>query len=90
MKRLVVRIHHSTHPPFKIKILPNTKVSDVLAYLNLEGDYVLCRASEPNTHFHNEEALYDPLSNDETLIAKFSTEKADAFMEHIAFGEGEI
>ena len=47
MKRILVRIHHSTHPPYRLKILPGTKVSHVLAYLNLNEDYVLSPTDKP-------------------------------------------
>jgi hypothetical protein len=58
LKRLQVRIYNSTHPPFKLKILPGTKVSAVLAYLNLDGDYVLYPISDPAKTFSPEEALW--------------------------------
>jgi hypothetical protein len=74
LKRLQVRIHHSSHPPFKLKILPGTKVSDVLAYLNLDEDYVLCPISDPAKTFTPEEGLFDLISPDAKLVAKLSPE----------------
>jgi hypothetical protein len=59
MKRVLVRIHHSTHPPFKLQIRPGTRVSDVLVYLNLTEDYVLHPLSYPTKTFISEEDLYD-------------------------------
>jgi hypothetical protein len=71
MKRLLVRIHHSTHPPFKLKLHPGTKVSDVLAYLNLdEEDYVLSSLDDPQKHYTSTEVLYDLIASDAKLIAK--------------------
>ena len=74
MKRCKIRIEHSTHPPFKLKILPGTKVSDVLAYLNLDEDYVLSSISDPATTFSPQEALYNLIENDQKLVAKLSPE----------------
>jgi hypothetical protein len=74
LKRLQVRIHHSTHPPFKLKIRPGTKVSDVLAYLNLGEDYVLFPVSVPSKTFTPEEDLYGLIANDDKLVAKLSPE----------------
>jgi hypothetical protein len=70
MKRFLVRIHHSTHPPYRLKLRPGTKVSDVLAYLNLNEDYVLSPISDPSKIFTPEEVLYDLIKNDEKLIAR--------------------
>jgi len=61
LKRLQVRIYNSTHPP------PGTKVSAVLAYLNLDGSYVLCPISDPAKTFSPEEKLYGLIA-----IAKLS------------------
>ena len=69
LKRLHVHIH-SAHPPCKLKILPGTKVSDVLAYLDLCEDCLLCPISDPMKTFTPEEVLYDLIENDEKLIAK--------------------
>jgi hypothetical protein len=49
------RLTGSTHPPFKLKLRPGTKVSDVLAYLHLGEDYVLTLADDPTKHFFSEE-----------------------------------
>jgi hypothetical protein len=72
MKRLVVRIHHSTHPPFKLKLRPGTKVSDVLAYLHLCENYVLSPIADPRKQYTSIEVLYDLIKNDEKLIATLS------------------
>jgi hypothetical protein len=74
VKHVLVRIHHSTYPPYRLKLLPGTKVSDVLAYLNLDGDYVLCPISDPSKTFTPEESLYNLIANDQKLIAKLSPE----------------
>jgi hypothetical protein len=74
MKRILVRIHHSTHPPFKLKLRPCTKVSDVLAYLHLCDDYVLCAVADPAKIFTPQEVLYDLISTDDKFIAKLSPE----------------
>jgi hypothetical protein len=79
MKRILVRIHHSTHPPFKLRLCPNTKVSDVLAYLNLTEDYVLFSVSDPQKHYANTEVLYDLIESDAKLIAKLSPEAEAKF-----------
>jgi hypothetical protein len=75
LKRLHVRIHHSTHPPYRLKLLPGTKVSDVLAYLNLpDEDYVIYQASDPRKHYTSKEVLYDLIESDAKLIATLSPE----------------
>jgi hypothetical protein len=75
MKRCKIRIHHSTSPPFKLKLRPNTRVSDVLNFLNLdEEDYVLCPLDDPQKHYANTEVLYDLIESDAKLIAKLSPE----------------
>ena len=74
LKRLHVRIHHSTHPPFKLQICPGTKVSAVLAYLNLNDDYVIYPLSDPSKPFTPAEDLYGLIESDEKLIAKLSPE----------------
>jgi len=74
LKRLLVRIHHSTHPPYKLQILPCTKVSDVLVYLNLNEDYVIYRLSDPSKIYTPAEDLYGLIESDEKLIAKLSPE----------------
>jgi hypothetical protein len=76
MKRLHVRIHHSSHPPFKLHIRPNTKVSDVLSYLNLTEDYIIFPLSDPQKHLTPEEDLYGQITNDEKLIATLSPHAA--------------
>jgi len=79
LKRLQVRIHHSTHPPFKLQIRPGTKVSAVLAYLNLTDDYVLLPLSDPAKIFTPEENLYDLISTDDKLIANLSPEAVEKY-----------
>jgi hypothetical protein len=79
VKRLVVRIHHSTHPPFKLQIRPNTRVSDVLAYLNLCEDYVLSPSSDPAKTFMPDEVLYELIESDAKLIATLSPEAAEKY-----------
>lgn len=80
MKRCKIRIEHSTHPPFKLQIRPNTRVSDVLSYLNLtEEDYVLQLLSDPTKTFTSEEDLYEEITNDQKLIATLSPEVAEIY-----------
>jgi hypothetical protein len=74
VKRLKVRIEHSTYPPFKLQIRPNTRVSAVLASLHLCEDYVLIPADDPTKTFSSQEVLYDLVSNDQKLIATLSPE----------------
>ena len=76
MKRLLIRIEGSTHPPFKLKIRPDTTSRDVLSHLKLDEDYVLSPLSDPNKHFSPEEDLHGLLKNDEKLIARISPEAA--------------
>jgi hypothetical protein len=76
MKRLQVRIHHSTHPPYKLKLRPGTKVSDVLASLHLCDDYLLFPLSDPCKTFTPEEVLSDLIENDVKLIAELSPQAA--------------
>jgi hypothetical protein len=73
MKQVVGRIHHSTHPPFKLILCPNTKVSDVLSYLNLpKEDYIIYPVSDPARTLYLEENLCDVIESDAKLIAKLS------------------
>ena len=75
LKRLHVCIHHSTYPPFKLQILPGTKVSDVLTYLHLpEEDYVLCPLDDPQKHYTSTEVLYVLIESGTKLVAKLSPE----------------
>ncbi len=58
-----------------MQLRPGTKVSDVLAYLNLpEKDYVLYPLSDPRKHYANMEVLYDLIESDAKLIATLSPE----------------
>jgi hypothetical protein len=77
MKRCKIRIEHSTHPPYRLKLLPATQVSHVLAYLNLTDNYVLLPLSDPAKTFSPEEKLYGLIANDQKLIAKLSPEAAE-------------
>jgi hypothetical protein len=80
LKRIQVRIHHSTHPPFKLRLRPHTRVSDVLVYLNLPSeDYLLSLANDPTKTFSPEENLYVVIENDQKLIAKLSPEAEAKF-----------
>jgi hypothetical protein len=79
VKHVFVRIEHSNYPPFKLKLRPSTKVSAVLAYLNLDGNYVLCPISDPTKTFTPEENLYDLISPDDKLVAKLSQEAAEKY-----------
>lgn len=85
MKRCKIRVEHSTSPPFKLQIRPNTLVSDVLAYLHLCEDYMLQPLSDPAKTFIPDEDLYELIENDQKLIARLSPEAerkyANAFMQ---------
>jgi hypothetical protein len=90
MKRLKIRVQGSKRPPFRVKIHPSTTPSDILARLQLDDDYVLTLASTPHRSFAKGDDVYALVSDGGKLIAMTSVQAADAFMEHIAFGEGEI
>ncbi len=77
MKRLLIRVENSSHPPFRLQIRPGTRSCDVLVYLKLE-EYVLSPASDPQKHFSLEEDLYHQISNDEKLIAQLSPDAVEA------------
>jgi hypothetical protein len=73
MKRCKIRIEHSTYPPFKLHIRPNTLVSDVLAYLNLpKEDYIIYPVSDPSKTLIPKDVLYDLIDSDAKLIARLS------------------
>ncbi len=75
MKRVLVRIHHSTHPPYRLQLRPGTKVSDVLVYLNLPDEaYVIYQVSDPRKQYTSMEVLYDLIASDVKLIATLSPE----------------
>jgi hypothetical protein len=78
-KCVIVRIHHSTHPPYKLKLHTGTKVSDVLSYLNLTEDFVISPLSDPQKHFTSEEEIYGEIANDEKLIATLSPQAAEKY-----------
>jgi hypothetical protein len=80
MKRCKIRIEHSTHPPFKLQLRPNTRVSFVLASLNLCEDYVLIPSDDPTKTFAPEENLYDLISPDDKLVAKLSQEAIEKYL----------
>jgi len=90
MKRLIIRVEGSKHPPFKIQIRPVTRVSDIRKHLQLNDDYVLALAATPHRPFAEGDDVYALVMSGSKLIARTSVQAADAFMEHIAFGEGEI
>jgi len=74
MKRCKIRIEHSTHPPYRLKLLPATQVSHVLAYMSLNEDYVLSPTDEPTKIFNPEERLFDLISTNDELVANLSPE----------------
>jgi hypothetical protein len=79
MKRCKIRIEHSTHPPFKLQLCPNTRVSVVLASLNLCEDYVLSSIADPMKTFSPEEDLYGLIANGDKLIAKLSPQAVEKY-----------
>jgi hypothetical protein len=69
----------------------------VLKGLNLDEDYELALAACPTDPFPEVADVYALVGNGERLIARLSTAalqkrvaEADAFMEQIAFGEGDL
>jgi hypothetical protein len=79
VKRFVVQIDHNSYPPYRLKLRPATKVSDVLTYLGLNEDYVLYPVSNPQKHFTPEKDLYELIENDEKLIVTLSPEAAEKY-----------
>jgi len=90
MKRLKIRVSGTKHPPYKVVVHPHTTVSDIRTHLQLDDDYVLALAATPHRPFAEGDDMHTLVTNGAKLIAMTSVEAADAFMEHIAFGEGEI
>jgi hypothetical protein len=65
--------------PYKLRLRPRTKVSDVLSYLNLSDDYVLQPLSDPTKTLYPEENLYDVIENDAKLIATLSPQAVEKY-----------
>ena len=97
MKRLQIRVLGSKHPPYRRQVRPGTRASDVLKSLNQDEDYELALASAPTNPFPEDADVHSLVRDGERLIARLSTAalqkrvaEADAFMEQIAFGEGDL
>jgi hypothetical protein len=90
MKIVKIRVQSSKHLPYKVGLPPGTTVSDIRRYLQLDDDYVLGFVSTPHRTFEGGDDVYALVTNGAELIAMTSVQAADAFMEHLAFGEGDI
>jgi hypothetical protein len=67
VKRLVIRVCGSRHPPYRVKIGPGTKTFDVLSHLKLGEDYIISPLSDPQKQFSPEEELYGEISLPDTF-----------------------
>jgi hypothetical protein len=90
MKRLLIRVDGTKRPVHKIQIRPGTTISDIRNHLKVDKDYVLAPAATPHRPFGEEDDVHALVTDNAKLVFMTSVEAADAFMEHIAFGEGEI
>jgi hypothetical protein len=99
MKRCKIRIEHSTHPPYRLKLLPATQVSHVLAYLNLTDNYALLPLSDPAKTFSPEEKLYGLIARSEAdrqtvprssrvVCAHLFTVRRNSYEKHLYQGRG--
>lgn len=101
MKRLRVLVE--AHPPRvrKLKIGPGTRPGDLRAHLKLDTGYLLHLAFDPADPFLETDDVFLMVRNGERLVFRYAPEEAerllrqrvaeaDAFMEHLAFGEGDI
>jgi hypothetical protein len=90
MKWLKILVSETKYPPYKVVLQPHTTVSDIRKHLQLNDDYVLALAATPHWPFDEGDDVYALVTSGSKLIAMTPVQAADAFMEHIAFGEGEI
>ena len=89
MKRIFIHVKNSIHQPYEVDISPGTTPSEILVSLHLEEEYDLYRLADPTTYF-SEEDLYPLVTQGEQLLAQTIFEADEAFMEHRAYGKGEL
>jgi hypothetical protein len=81
MKQLTIRLYNSKRTPVHIQVRPGTKISDVLAYLELYDYFLIPAAAEASVedltreifkdfkHGHGAVDLYARVENGDELIA---------------------
>jgi hypothetical protein len=76
MKRCLLRIIGSKHPPFRLQIRPGTTISDIRAHLQLDETYVLAYAFDPTDPFEEDDDVFSLVMDGERLIARFAPDAA--------------
>ena len=74
MKTIMLKILGSDQEPLDIFLHPGVTAWDILDAAELKG-CVLCRGANPAKTFSEEEALYDDLTDGDTLYAVLPTKK---------------
>ena len=72
MKRLLIRVIGSKHPPFRLQLKPGTTISDIRAQLQLDEKYVLAYAFDPTDPFEEDDEVFSLVMDGERLIARFA------------------
>ena len=76
MKRILLRIIGSKHPPFRLQLKPGTTISDIRAHLQLDEKYVLAYAFDPTDPFTEDDDVFSLVMDGERLIARFAPDAA--------------
>lgn len=90
MKLVTTYIQSSKHLFYEVQLLPGTRVSDIRTSLDLHEDCVFALLGTPHVSIDEDADVHALVTDGDRLIAMTPVQAADAFMEHIAFGEGEI
>ena len=79
MKVVEIKVAGTDREPLILDLWPGITAGDILAHADL-ADCDVASALEPTKFLSPEEALYDLLTDCETLIATFSTKQSDAYI----------
>jgi hypothetical protein len=90
MKLVTILVQNSKYLPYDLVLPPGASVSDIRIHLNLHEDYVFALLDTPHVSFEEDADVHARIMDGDRLIAMTSVQAADAFIQHIAFGEGEI
>ena len=90
MKLVTIYVQSSKHLCYELVLPPGARVSDIRTHLNLHEDCVFALLGTPHLTFEEDTDVHALIMDGDRLIAMTSVQAADAFMERIAFGEGEI
>jgi len=89
MKTTTLQIIGYDSAPFEIEVTPDMSVRDILAKAGLE-DCSLINNSPPHNYFDPMEAIYDQLTNGESLFAQLPDDCIEADANPIAEAQAKI